>query len=167
MALIAVMDEGRLIASNHGIPWHLPRDVAYFRDQAKDQWLLVGRTTYEEMVDWFRGGHWPLVLSGSCGWDPPLGQVVASVPQALALAAAAGHELLVCLGGGAVFASALPYADELWLTQVATKLPPGEEPVYFPQWDEADWTEFEGESFPADDENAYGMRIRKLRRVRH
>ena len=32
LTLIAAMDENRLLANEHGIPWHLPRDVAHFRD---------------------------------------------------------------------------------------------------------------------------------------
>lgn len=159
LSLIAAIDENRLLANEHRIPWHLPRDIAHFRHATRDKWLLLGRKTFEEMLGWFRPGHTPLVLSGQCGWDPPIGRLVSSVPHALALAESAGEETLVCVGGAQTFAAALPYADELVITTVHHRFAPGAQPVYFPAWDTEEWRKRREEHFAADAENAHDFTI--------
>ena len=162
LTLIAAMDENRLLAEANGIPWKLPRDVTHFREYTADKWLLLGRTTYEEMRGWFRPGHFPLVLSSRCGWDPEIGRVVSSVPQAIAMAEAAGQPELVCIGGGQVFAAALPHANKLLLTRVHASIQPEGRPVYFPEWDASQWEDITTWRQPVDAEHALPFDLRAM-----
>lgn len=164
LTLLAVMDEQRLVAVKGGIPWRLPKDVAHFRAYCENKWLLLGRATYAEMDGWFREGHHPLVLTSQCGWDPKVGRVVSSVPHALALAKSAGQQELVCIGGGATFAAALPYADRMLLTFVHTTLRAPLHPVYFPEWSEDDWVDFTIWRQPADESHAHAFDLHELTR---
>jgi dihydrofolate reductase len=164
LTLLAAMDECRLIAKKHdggtGLPWRLPDEVAHFRAYCAGKWLLLGRTTFDEMIGWIREGHaqggMPLVLSGRCGWDPPpgMGRLVSSVPQAIAMAEAAGQKELVCIGGGQTFAAALPYANKMVLTTVhhAYAAEPGD--VHFPKWEEAEWRVTRTEKHARDERHA-------------
>jgi dihydrofolate reductase len=162
LTFVAAVDENGLLGNEAGLPWDLPREKAHFRSYTKDKWLLLGRRTYEEMRGWFRGGHMPLVLTSRCGWDPEVGRIVSSVPHALALAEAAGQPELVCIGGGATFAAALPYADRLVLTIVHHRFAPDAHSACFPSWNEADWRETQREEFSADSEHPYAYTIRWL-----
>jgi dihydrofolate reductase len=164
LTLIAAIDENRLLADERHIPWKLPRDVAHFREYTANKWLLLGRTTYEEMRGWFRPGHFPLVLSSRCGWDPEIGRVVSSVPQAVATAEAAGQKELVCVGGGQVFAAALPYASKMLVTRVHTSITPEGRPVYFPQWDASEWEDVMILQQPADAEHAQAFDLHEMKR---
>jgi dihydrofolate reductase len=166
LTLIAAIDENRLLADARGLPWKLPRDVAHFREYTTDKWLLLGRTTYEEMHGWFRPGHHPLVLSSRCGWDPEIGRVVSSVPQAIATAKTAGQNELVCIGGGQIFAAALPYADKLLLTQVHARITPEGRPVYFPPWDISEWEDITIWQQPGDAEHALAFDLHEMTRRR-
>ncbi|RBP41393.1 dihydrofolate reductase [Roseimicrobium gellanilyticum] len=164
LSLIAAMDENRLLADARGIPWKLPRDVAHFREYTDSKWLLLGRTTYEEMRGWFRPGHCPLVLSSRCGWDPEIGRVVSSVPQAIATAEAAGQGELVCIGGGQVFAAALPYANKMVLTRVHASITPEGRPVYFPPWNASEWKDETIWQQPAEAGHALPFALHELTR---
>lgn len=165
LTLIAAMDENRLLANEHGIPWHLPRDVAHFREYTKDKWLLLGRRTFEEMRGWFREGHTPLVLTRQHDYTPKIGRAVVTVVEALALAAHAGQTELVCCGGAQVFSAALSHADRLVLTRVQATFPPGTSPVYFPQWSPHEWEITSEATCPTDPGNACAMRIITLARI--
>lgn len=158
------MDEERLIANAHGIPWHLPRDVVHFRSHTLNKWLLLGRRTYGQMLGWFKEGHVPLVLSRQKDWQPERGQRVRSVEEALGLAGAADQEELVCCGGGRVYEEAMPVADRLVLTLIAHRFPPDAGAVYFPKWDASEWALTSEKTFPPDSENAYGMRMVSMTR---
>ena len=78
LTLIAAIDQNRLLANEHRIPWHLPRDIAHFRNYTKEKWLLLGRRTFEEMRGWFRAGHTPLVLTRHPDYVPEIGRTFGS-----------------------------------------------------------------------------------------
>lgn len=164
LTLIAAMDGNRLLADERGIPWRLPQDTAHFREHTQNKCLLLGRRTYEEMRGWFREGHTPLVLSAQCGWDPPTGRLVSSVPHALALAESAGHAEVVCCGGAQTYAAALPYADRLVLTRVHHEFPAARGAVFFPEWNPTDWHEVQEKKFPQDTKHAHAFTIRWMER---
>ncbi len=164
LTLIAAMDENRLLANEHGIPWHLPCDVAHFRQYTTDKWLLLGRRTFEEMRGWFRPGHTPLVLTRQHEFNTGIERTVATIEEALALAAQAGQTELVCCGGAQVYAAALPHADRLVLTLVQAAFPPGNSPVYFPKWSPREWKSISDSNHPADAENSLALRMVVLQR---
>ena len=149
------MDENRLLATERGIPWKLPRDVAHFRAYTSGKWLLLGRRTFEEMKGWFQPHHTPLVLSTRCSFDPQGARGVDSVPHALALAEAAGQSELVVCGGAQTYAAALPYADKLLLTHVAHRFDPSAKPVHFPEWNPAEWKVTSEVHLTSDDQHLW------------
>jgi dihydrofolate reductase len=153
------MDENRLLANEHGIPWRLPRDVAHFRAYTRGKWLLLGRRTFEEMKGWFQPDHTPLVLSSQCCFDPQGARGIDSVPHALALAEAGGQSELVVCGGAQVYATTLPYADKLVLTEIEHRFDQGAKPVYFPAWDASEWERRSMTQCAADDEHEWPIMI--------
>lgn len=155
LTLIAAVDENLLLATAQGIPWKLPDDVAHFRAYCAGKWLLLGRRTFEEMTGWFKPDQHPLVLTSACGYDPKPGRDVASVPQALALAEAAGQDELVCIGGGQVFATAMAHATRLVITHIHHTFEPGGQPVHFPSISGDTWEEKSRQEHPADDRHAW------------
>ena len=153
------MDQNHLIATDHKIPWKLPDDVAHFRSVCAGKWLLVGRQTYEEMDGWFQPDQMPLILTSACGYDPKPGRGVASVPQAMALAANADQSELVCIGGAQVFAAAFPEATRLLITHVEHAFAPGKRPAYFPEVDPQVWDATSTQVHPVDEHHAWPFRI--------
>ena len=159
LTLIAAIDKNRLLSNEKGFPWHQPKDVAHFRAYTANKWLLIGRRTYEEMIGWFREGHVPLILTRQTDYKAEVGQVVGSVEEALRLTEAAGQSELVCVGGGKVFETCLPYADLLVLTEIPHRFNLGEKPVFFPPWSDDDWKVDKRQDIPHDAENVHDMTI--------
>jgi dihydrofolate reductase len=155
ITLIAAMSDDGIMGQRGKIPWRLPRDVAHFRAYCAGKWLLLGRRTFEEMEGWFRGHH-PLVMTRQAEYTPVVGQRVASVQAASMAAESHGAAELVVLGGGEIFALALPLAQQLILTQVHTKMQEG---TRFPDWNPADWLCAQQETFPADSQHAFAHTI--------
>ena len=166
LSLVAAIDENRLLAVGHKIPWHLPRDVAHYRAYTLKKWLLLGRRTYGQMRGWFKEGHYPLVLTRNPDWKPELGRAVTSVEEALRLTSEAEQPELACCGGGKVYEAALPLADLLVLTLIEHKFPGGEGAVYFPPWQPENWETVSSIHYEADTENAHAMTIVELKKKR-
>src|SRR6056297_752776 len=132
ISLIAALDRNSLIGSEDGfIPWDLPRDKEHLRSYTAGNWMLLGRTTYEEMDSWFTT-QIPIVLTSQTDYDAR--RVVHSVPEAISLARSNGATELVVGGGGKVFATALPHADRLVITRI-DKTFEVEKPVRFPEFE--------------------------------
>jgi dihydrofolate reductase len=115
LALIAAMGRNHVIGTDTGLPWHLPRDLKHFRSLTLGKPIILGRTTFDQI-----GRPLPdrpnIVLTRRPDFAPA-GVIVAG-SAAEALAAAAGADEAVVIGGGEVYREFLPRADRLYLTVV-------------------------------------------------
>lgn len=163
ITMISAMDRNRVIGlPDGGIPWHLPRDVARFREFTQGKFLLLGRRTYGEMTGWFTD-QTPIVLSRQEDLPVENGWRVHDIEEAISSAAERGAEELAVCGGGAIYAESLPYTDELFLTLIETSV---EEGTRFPDYEsDIEWEEVKRENFEADAENEYAMTFLQLRRL--
>lgn len=135
VTLIAAMDRHRAIGVDGGLPWHIPEDLKRFKALTMGKPLLMGRKTAESLGRALPGRR-NLVLTRS-GRVPYAGmEVVASWDAAIA--AAAGSELFV-IGGGEVYALAMPHATHMELTLVDTALERAD--AWFPAWNAQEWRE--------------------------
>jgi len=131
VSLVVAASANEVIGAGGALPWHLPGDLRRFRELTNDHVVVMGRLTYESILD--RLGH-PLtgrisvVVSRTLA-DPgyPEVLVAASVPEALALAerlaAEAGDTEFFVIGGESVYRDALPRADRVYLTRVHDEVP--------------------------------------------
>ena len=161
ISIIAALDENRLIGTGSGIPWELPRDRQHFRDSAAGMAMLLGRRTFEEMHGWFTDQR-PIVLTRQADYRTDPGVcVVGSIEAALDEARGRGESELLVAGGADVYALALPFADQLILTEVESAFRGG---AYFPEFSMVEWQEVSRERFVADAEHAQAMSFVTYRR---
>jgi dihydrofolate reductase len=106
---------GGVIGANAALPWHLPEDLALFRRLTMGSTVVMGRRTWESLPERFRPlpGRLNVVLTSDEGWSAPGARPVHSVQQVLD-----EHDACWVIGGGAVYASFLPHADRLVVTEV-------------------------------------------------
>ena len=153
VALIAALDRNFAIGKGNALPWHLPDDLKRFKALTVGKPVLMGRKTAESL-----GRALPkrrnLVLTRA-GRVPFEGmQAVASLDEAVAIAALDGDELCV-IGGGELYALALPHATQLHLTHVDALVACAD--VFFPRFEANDWREVARMVHPADATHAYAF----------
>jgi dihydrofolate reductase len=150
LSLIAALDRHNAIGKGNALPWHLPDDLKRFKALTLGKPVLMGRKTAESL-----GRALPkrrnLVLTR--GGSVPFGgmQAVASLDEAIALAAG---ELCV-IGGGEIYALALPRAARLHLTHVEARVDGAD--AFFPRFDADDWRETARSAHPADAAHAFAF----------
>jgi len=161
--MISAMDRNRGIGTGDGgIPWHLPRDTRHFREFTQGKYLLLGRKTFAEMTGWFTD-QIPIVLTRESNLEIEKGFIAHHIEEAISIAAEQGATELAVCGGREVYAAALPYADELFLTRIDAEV---EGTIHFPDYEQdIEWEESSREAHPSDDENSYGMTFLQLRRL--
>lgn len=131
LVLVAAVAKNGVIGRSQGMPWHLPQDLQRFRRRTMGAPVLMGRTTWDSLPPRFRPlpGRRNLVLTRQAGWQAEGAQAVATIDEALALAA--GAPRLFVIGGAQVYALALPRAHELWLTEIERDF---DGDTFFPDW---------------------------------
>lgn len=117
LALVWAQSADRWIGRDGQMPWHLPEDLAHFRELTAGHPVIMGRRTWESLPERFRPlpGRDNIVLSGSAGTRAEGATLVPSVAEALAVVG--GRDAWV-IGGAAVYAAFLPLADRVELTQI-------------------------------------------------
>lgn len=160
VSLVGAMSENRIIGRKGGLPWHLPRDMAHFKNLTLDHTVIMGRKTFEEVKRPLANRR-NVVITRHREFKPHGVTVVPSLEEALALGATE-REVFV-IGGGEVYRLALPRADRLYLTVVHAQV---EGDTTFPEFDAAAWALDEEEHHPADEKNAYAMTFRTYSRIR-
>ena len=151
IALLVALDRRRAIGRDGAMPWHLPDDLKRFKARTLGKPVLMGRKT-ALAIGRPLPGRLNLVLTRA-SVAPFDGQIaVHSLDDAIARANDA--ELMV-IGGGEVYALALPRASRMHLTEVDAATPGAD--TFFPAFDRDAWTEVSREHHPADAKNAFAF----------
>lgn len=161
LSCIAAMSENRVIGTDGRLPWRLPSDLAWFKRTTLGHAIVMGRRTWESIGSRPLPGRTSVVVTSRPDYPVPAGViVVASLDDALARTA--GEEEVFVVGGGVLFAEALPRADRLYLTVVHANL---EGDTWFPRVDETAWKLVDEDPRPADERNAFPHTFRVYERA--
>lgn len=138
VALVAAVARGGVIGRDGVLPWRLPEDMAHFRAVTMGHPVIMGRRTWESLPDRFRPlpGRRNVVVTRSTAWAAEGAERAPSLDAALELLA--GETRVSVIGGGQLFAEALPLANELLLTELDLEV---EGDTFFPAWDRGAFVE--------------------------
>jgi dihydrofolate reductase len=154
LSLIAAVAENRVIGFGNDMPWRLSSDMKRFKRLTMGKPVIMGRKTFETLGKPLQGRH-NIVVSRRLGFEPA-GVTVAPSFEAALIAAeegarASGDDEIMVIGGGEIYAAAMPLADRLYLTHVEAK-PEGD--TRFPVIDPAVWRAVSAERWPASDKDS-------------
>lgn len=157
-SLVVAVARNGVIGRDNALPWRLPADLAHFRKVTMGRPIVMGRRTFESIGKPLPG-RTNIVVTRNPGFRPTGCTVVNSLDEAWR---AAGEAEEVCvIGGTSLFEETLPVADVIHLTEVEANV---EGDTFFPTFDRGDWEAKEVGRHPADDRNAYPIRILELTR---
>lgn len=155
--LVAAMTKDRVIGHQGAMPWHLPRDLSRFKEVTMGHPVVMGRKTFESIIESLGKplpGRENIVISRGQPKVPEGVRVYQNLSEAIDALASAGEAVVDVIGGGEIYALAMPLADRLYLTLIDTELS-GD--TWFPAIDLKRWQVVDTETYPKDERNAYGM----------
>ena len=155
-ALIVAMSRNRVIGRNNALPWYLPGDLRYFKQVTMGKPILMGRKTWES-IGRPLPGRMNVVISRDHQWQAPAGTVCEhsladGFKRATAQAELEGGDEVMVIGGGEIYAAALPDIDRMYVTRVHAEI---EGDAFFPEVNWEQWEEIGREDFSASDNNPY------------
>lgn len=143
-----------VIGKDNDLPWRLPRDMAYFKQQTQHKTVVMGRKTWES----FGGKPLPnrrnIIITRSQEFTATDAEVVYSVEEAIQLAGQ-DNELMV-IGGSTIYEQFLQYADRLLITKIDHDFA-GD--TYFPEVDWSQWQQASITKGIRDEKNDYDYRF--------
>ncbi|QDZ13905.1 dihydrofolate reductase [Humibacter ginsenosidimutans] len=116
VALIWAQGRGGVIGAGGGIPWRLPEDGRRFRRLTMSGDVLMGRKTWDSLPARFRPlpGRRNIVVSRDPSWTAEGAERASSIEDAVA--SVEGDAWVI--GGGQIYAQAMPLADMLEVTEI-------------------------------------------------
>lgn len=137
LGLVWARSPQRAIGRDGALPWRVPEDLRHFARLTTGHTVLMGRATWESLPEAYRPlpDRENVVLSRTPGYCAEGARVVGSLDEALATAE--GREVWV-VGGGALYAQALPLADRLEETVVDVTVDDAD--TWVPEPDPDRWT---------------------------
>lgn len=143
--LILARAANGVIGADGTIPWHLPEDMAHFKQQTAGAPVIMGRKTWDSLPPRFRPlpGRQNIVVTRQAGWQAQGARRVASLREALSLCAQLRSADAWVIGGAQIYAEAEPLAQRAVVTEIARDY---EGDAHAPVLDPASWREVRRES---------------------
>lgn len=129
LSLIAAIGKNRELGKDNKLLFSIPEDTRFFQETTMGHKVLMGRKTWESLPGKLRGRTNIVVsrnpVEGADEWVKDLGRFLQENQDT--------REEIFVIGGGMVYFEALPYAKQIYLTEVEAEAP--EADSWFPEFD--------------------------------
>lgn len=130
IALVVAASENNVIGDNGNLPWHLPKDLKFFKDLTWGMVIIMGRKTYEANEKPLPG-RVNVVMTSKADWEREGVLVAHTVNEALRIAKSTNCKDYYVIGGGEIYKEFLPITDRIYMTRVHAEV---EGDAFFPEF---------------------------------
>lgn len=145
------MDKNRVIGYNNQMPWHLPRDLQYFKKRTVGHTIIMGRKTFESI-----GRPLPkrknVVVTRKTMSFPEEVEVIHHLETIDQWNQCSPDEEFFIIGGGELYRQMLPKIERMYITKIHHSFS-GD--TYFPSFDLEEWELVWEEKGIKDEKNPY------------
>lgn len=129
--IIFASDKNGVIGCKNKLPWHLPKDLAMFKELTKGATVVMGRKTYESMPFYPKGlpGRNNVIISRTLKEVPGCMVVDSFETYMRYLDKLDKPENIWIIGGAEIYKQALKHATNIYHTEVETEVTEGD--TYF------------------------------------
>ncbi|MGW8484060.1 dihydrofolate reductase [Microbacterium sp. NPDC055903] len=115
VGLIWAEARGGVIGAEGGMPWHVPEDLAHFKEITLGAPVIMGRKTWDSLPERFRPlpGRDNVVITRQQDWTADGARRVSTIVEAVR-----GREEAWVIGGAEIFAQVIADADRLEVTEL-------------------------------------------------
>ena len=149
--IIVAIADNNAIGRDNALLWHISEDLKFFKRTTMGCPVIMGRKTFESI-----GRALPsrvnIVISRGFNTAEEVA-VCSSLEDAFKVAEDTNLEKCFVIGGGQIYAQALPLVDRLVVTHVHTVIEDAD--TFFPPIDPAIWQEAQRSELFTDEETGY------------
>lgn len=149
ISLIVAAANNNVIGVNNQMPWHLPNDFKYFKENTLNHSIIMGRKTYDSIGKPLPGRR-NIILTRDQEYQNPEVDIANSIQEVLNYCR--DEREIFIIGGAEIFKQALALANRVLLTRVHAEI---EGDTYFPELNPADWNLVSQDMHFKDEKHAY------------
>ncbi len=152
-SIIVAIAHNNVIGGGNALLWKLPADFKHFKELTLGHPIIMGRKTYLS-IGRALPGRTNIIVTRQNDFTAPGCVIAHSLEEALEVAQKSQNtsKEVFCIGGGELYAQALPKAQKLYVTKVDATF---EGDTYFPAINPAEWHEVHQEDHKPDEKNPY------------
>lgn len=159
ISIIVARTKNHVIGKENAMPWHLPVDLAWFRQNTLGKPVIMGRKTYESIGRLLPKR--PNIILSRNGFQVEGAYSSTDLQQAVEIAQNfANIDEIMIIGGGELFKQAMPLATKLYLTEIQAEI---EGDTFF-EFDEENWQLEQEQWSEIDEQNCYQCCFMQLSR---
>jgi dihydrofolate reductase len=160
VSMVVAVDENNGIGLLGRLPWRISSDLKRFKNLTMGHHLIMGRNTWES-IGRALPGRTNIILSKNLDRPPENTVLKSSLEDALEYAKQQGETEVFIIGGGQIYAQALPFTNRIYLSKVHTTIPAD---VFFPGLDSNEWIINESKEVPASENDQFAYTFMILER---
>lgn len=134
VSMIAAVSRNLVIGDDGQLPWSIPDDLQYFKEQTLGKTVIMGKNTYLS-IGRFLPGRKNVVVTRDSVLLRKGAAFQNSIQGAVCEALQEPNEIMV-IGGGEIYRQFLPYTNRLLITEVFATI---DGDVKFPEFDDTLW----------------------------
>ncbi|MEE2996446.1 MAG: dihydrofolate reductase [Pseudomonadota bacterium] len=161
ISLIVAVSENGIIGRDGSLPWKVSGDLKYFKDVTLGKPIVMGRKTYES-IGRPLPGRCNFVISRNPEFSAEGIEVFASLKCLISCIKQRGAAELMIIGGAALYAEALDFANKIYLTEIHADIA-GD--VSFPTISSSNWQEISREWHAAGERDDHDHSFVILERI--
>lgn len=144
---VAAVAEDGAIGLDGELPWpSIPADKRQYRARVADSPVVLGRRTFESMLDDLPGSAQIVLSRTERDHEIETAHHAGSVEEAVEVANSLGPDAVYVLGGGGIYELFQPHLDRMVLSRVSGEY---DADSYYPEFDADEWelereTEYDG-----------------------
>jgi dihydrofolate reductase len=134
---VAAVAENGVLGRDGELPWpSIPADKRQYRERIADHPVVLGRVTFESMLDDLPGSAQIVLSRSESAFDVETAHHASGVDDAVAIAESMGADRAYVIGGGGIYELFQPVVDRMVLSRVHGEY---EGDASFPEWDTGEW----------------------------
>lgn len=157
--MIAAVAENFALGKDNELVWHLPDDFKRFKQLTTNHYIIMGRKTFESFPKPLPN-RTHVIITRQQDYTADGCLIAANLADALAMVPI--DENAFVIGGGEIYALALPFTDVIELTKVHAHF---EADTFFPEIDSKQWKLVSEEYHPKDEKHLFDFTYETYRRV--
>jgi dihydrofolate reductase len=152
ISIIVAYSLNHVIGVGNQLPWHLPADLAHFKQLTLNHAIIMGRKTFESI-----GRPLPKRQNMVVSRDPDFHAdgilIYPSIESAFDFCREQQMDQVFIIGGETIYRQTISMADQLYITKVHTHIDNGT--AFFPEISTADWVLKDVSEHSSDDKHPF------------
>jgi dihydrofolate reductase len=150
-----------VIGKDNKIPWHLPNDLKFFKNQTWGMPVVMGRKTYESL-DKPLPGRINIVVTKKPDWKRDDVITVNTIDDGIRKACDTDCKEVFIIGGGEIFKQSMEIANRLFITRIDTTI---EGDTFYPDFDKTKWKLISADPHTKDEKHAFAYTFQLWERI--